>query len=466
MTDRNPPSKTGSTIVADMRQPLPDGLSPTSAALERLSAETREGLRALSRLDALERVARQTQDRLDALSRLETLEQLIVETHGRLDRLEAQVTQQADATRLQVKENTRLRSSVLQTLRQHDVRRELEAERALRASIERRRIEDLQRIRQLAEDRDALEIELQANAARHRREIGRLTSAGAERASNGEPATVSIASPPASPAPVSVAVPVKARLSKAERKALHAKAREAMRARDWIAARSLYERLVSDQSRRPGFWKQYAHAIKEGGDLALAQTAYFRALSLAPGDVDTAVHLAHVLKNRGDAEHAAFIFNGILANHPGFRPAREGLGDLGRDLPPAGPDAYPTNAPTGSRVRAWLTRRRIRAAGRAAKLGDWRKAEIRYSALLKQSPHDTRLLIQRGHALKEQGLIAKAEAAYREAVQIEPLNSDAHLHLGHILKLQGHTEAAMTSYRTALLCWPDNVDARHELQDT
>lgn len=237
-----------------------------------------------------------------------------------------------------------------------------------------------------------------------------------------------------------------------------------MRSREWAKAESLYARLVADQARRPALWKQYAHAAKEGGNLALAESAYFRSLSLAPGDADTALHLAHVLKNRGDREHAVFVFNGILATHPGHRAAREGLGDLGHALPPTGPDAYPAPA-APSRLQAWLKKQRIRSAGAAAGHKDWRRAATRYADILKEDPYNTRLLIQMGHALKESGRTAEAEAAYRKAIEIEPLNSDAHLHLGHVLKLGGHTEASMASYRTALRCWPENEDARHELQD-
>ena len=66
--------------------------------------------------------------------------------------------------------------------------------------------------------------------------------------------------------------------------------------KDWTKASSSYRRylyLVCDDA---AIWVQYVHSLKEDVFLADAGDAYRRALTLRPGDVETRVHLAHLLK--------------------------------------------------------------------------------------------------------------------------------------------------------------------------
>ena len=85
------------------------------------------------------------------------------------------------------------------------------------------------------------------------------------------------------------------------------------RARDagqWGLAAQLYRKVLDRNPRNPPIWVQYAHALKESGELkdpeklAQAEAAYRRALSLDPGIADTCLQLGHVLKLQGKMEDA------------------------------------------------------------------------------------------------------------------------------------------------------------------
>ncbi|WP_306002614.1 tetratricopeptide repeat protein [Brevundimonas sp. C43] len=345
------------------------------------------------------------------------------------------------------------------------VRDALQNEQRKTSAIQRRRLEDITRIQALSAERDALEIELQAAATRHRRA---LRSASPE--AKPEPPALGAQAPKfaetsgsESETSAPVAIPsVPASLT--DGAALLAEARRAKSARDWQGARDAYAAYLAVKPRKASAWKQYGHMLKENGQFEEAKVAYFRSLALSPSDVDTCLHLGHLLKNTGERDLAADIFRGALAMDPDFGAAKDGLGDLGFALPEPGP-VRPKSQKAGTKLQRWLYGRRLRSAQKAFSARHWRSAEGQYRGLLQDRPWDARLMIQIGHALKEQGKVDEAAHMYQRAIDQEPLNSDAYLHLGHAAKLAGNIEGAHVHYRRALRYWPENPDALFELRD-
>lgn len=237
-------------------------------------------------------------------------------------------------------------------------------------------------------------------------------------------------------------------------------AREAFKSGRWAEAVSLYRDYLSYHPRRSAPWKQFAHALKENGQYALAERAYFRSLALDPTDVDTALHLGHLLKNHGKIDLAAEVFVGALKTRPDHIELRHSLGDLGKALPELTPP--PLARPALKGLKAWIFKQRVARAQNAMKAQRWRDAAALYRKLADQR-QDARLIVQYGHALKEGGDISGAEQAYRRALDLMPLSSDAWLQLGHALKLRGDAAEARLSYDAAVRLGPDNADALREI---
>lgn len=354
----------------------------------------------------------------------------------------------------------------LEMTEQGRVRNALQDEQRKTRIAQKRRLEDIARIQALSAERDALEIELQAAAARHRRALrgapgGSKPSVAPVAAFVAGRVEVPAASEGTAPPPTVVA---SASTPRQDAAAFLTEAREAKSARDWPRARDAYAAYVAAKPRKASGWKQYGHMLKENGEFDAARAAYFRSLALSPSDVDTCLHLGHLLKNTGDRDLAAEILRAALAMDPSFGPARDGLGDLGFAIPEAGP-ARPKPGKSGSKLARWFYGKRLRSAQSAFAARKWAVAERRYRGLLQDLPWDVRLMIQIGHALKEQGKIDAAAQMYQRALDQEPLNSDAHLHLGHAAKLAGDVEGAHVHYRRALRYWPQNPDALFELRD-
>lgn len=339
-----------------------------------------------------------------------------------------------------------------------DLKAELETERERRKALEIMRIEHLNRIAQLVDERADLENELQANAARHRKQLVSAPSQ-ATRPEPSQPVATSAASPIAAGEDLPQFTR-QGRLDTAKARSMQIAAREAFKAARWSDAVALYRSYLSYHPRRPAPWKQFAHALKENGQVDLAERAYFRSLAIDPSDVDTALHLGHLLKNRGKSDLAAEVFMGGLKVRPDHIELRHSLGDLGRQLPEL--TTRPPTPPTPTGFQAWLLRQKIVQAQKSMKARRWHEAAERYRKLADQR-QDGRLIVQYGHALKESGDLAGAEQAYRRALDLIPLSSDAWLQLGHALKLKGDLAGALNAYNTAVRLGPDNADALREV---
>lgn len=396
---------------------------------------------------------------------------------ARLDRLEAAADESATVAR----DSRTMQDALVAVAALEEVRAQLqEADQEIEL-LRRSRVEDIARIRSLAADRDALESEMQANAARHRRELVKLNAAPALPApppAPPPPPVVQAVTPQSTISPVKVAsdVAFTRRVYKAEMPpftrngpldqnkaaALLEHARSVMRSRDWAAAATAYADYLSYQPLRARQWKQYGHALKEMGDLNGAERAYYRALTLEPSDCDTAIHLAHVLKDQGLLDAAGEVFAAVLQMAPGSLSAREGLAILGYPEPEGLAPPRPASR-RPSLLQRYLFKKDLAAAKQAARGRDWVKAAEIYGHLSARRPSEAGLVIRRGHALKELGKLEDAAAMYRKALLLEPLSSDAHLQLGHALKLLGDRDGARRSYISAVRFGPDNQDALDEL---
>ncbi|WP_424813095.1 glycosyltransferase [Roseococcus sp. YIM B11640] len=96
---------------------------------------------------------------------------------------------------------------------------------------------------------------------------------------------------------------------------------------------------------------------------------------------------------------------------------------------------------------------KARAARAAARAGDqarddrnWPAAVAAYRRFIEIRPQHAGVLVQLGHALKENGDLREAEAAYQRAAAISPRDHDIPLQLGHVLKLQGRLAEARAAY--------------------
>jgi GT2 family glycosyltransferase len=95
------------------------------------------------------------------------------------------------------------------------------------------------------------------------------------------------------------------------------------RARDagqWELAARLYRQALDQDPVNPPIWVQYAHALKESGELrdpdklAQAELAYRRAVALDPSAADSYLQLGHVLKlqSRMEEAEAAYLRAAVL----------------------------------------------------------------------------------------------------------------------------------------------------------
>jgi tetratricopeptide (TPR) repeat protein len=88
------------------------------------------------------------------------------------------------------------------------------------------------------------------------------------------------------------------------------------------------------------------------------------------------------------------------------------------------------------------------AARLAVRRRDWRVSERRHGRILLREPDRSRVLVQFGHALKEQGERDLAAAAYARAIRLDPADHDAANHLFHVLRALGRdAEAAALDAR-------------------
>jgi glycosyltransferase involved in cell wall biosynthesis len=101
--------------------------------------------------------------------------------------------------------------------------------------------------------------------------------------------------------------------------------------KDWVAASSLYQDVLSLSPQDAAIWVQYGHASKESGMASRAEAAYRQATFFAPGDSDIRLQLGHLLKVCGDTTGAIKAYREAFALAEGALVA-EGKSDAGTEL--------------------------------------------------------------------------------------------------------------------------------------
>jgi len=95
---------------------------------------------------------------------------------------------------------------------------------------------------------------------------------------------------------------------------------QADRARDnglWSKASELYARALKRNPDSAPIWVQYAHMLKEQGDLEAAERAYYNAVARDPNQADTHRHLGHLLMRRNKLNQAeAHYLRAVALNPP------------------------------------------------------------------------------------------------------------------------------------------------------
>lgn len=106
---------------------------------------------------------------------------------------------------------------------------------------------------------------------------------------------------------------------------------------------------------------------------------------------------------------------------------------------------------------------RHRDLGDAARgRGDWDAAARHYADHLQAHPDDFAIWVQKGHALKELGLLDQAELAYGAAGRLNDQDADLWLNRGHLAKLRNDHAAASEFYSRSYAI-DGNADAASEL---
>jgi tetratricopeptide (TPR) repeat protein len=188
----------------------------------------------------------------------------------------------------------------------------------------------------------------------------------------------------------------------------------------WADAARLYGKAVSLQPKVSWLRVQYGHALKEAGLLKEASQAYQNALRLDGADEETYYHLIALLQKLGlSVEVDRFSRQVVL------------LVQSGRSRATETPYILVNRAKAHSYDAASLSQ----------------KVTI-FADLAAGFPTEE-ILVEYGHVLKDNGMLAEAESQYRRVLAFSPRNADVFLHLGHALKLQGRVHDAIASYRVA-----------------
>jgi tetratricopeptide (TPR) repeat protein len=98
-----------------------------------------------------------------------------------------------------------------------------------------------------------------------------------------------------------------------------------------------------------------------------------------------------------------------------------------------------------------------------ANQGRFNEAIAQYSAALRIQPDFYRAHLNLGAALAAQGRMDAAMAQYSEALRIQPDSPEPHNNLGNALKRQGRIDAAMAEYAEALRIKPHYPEAHNNL---
>lgn len=253
---------------------------------------------------------------------------------------------------------------------------------------------------------------------------------------------------------------------------LRNKAREEARAGKWAEATRYYRKLCGGRHSNAKDLVQFGHALKEAGDHEEALSVYLRAADMHRTDVDAQRQAGLFLRRLERGNGAALYFARALAIDGNLDDVKNEISELGVMDTAALDAAMLRGALLGSElpsrtpglIARLLMSATLKHARVSAKNGDWSRAEQAYRKVLKRAPTQASLLIQFGHALREQNKLEGALIAYRHAILLAPRNPDQYIHMGHALKSLGRRDAALAAYLTSWRLRPGRPEVLMEIR--
>ena len=85
---------------------------------------------------------------------------------------------------------------------------------------------------------------------------------------------------------------------------------------NWRDAIDAYKNALAEDPEQPDIWVQYAHVLKEDGEIEDAVDAYRLAVKKMPEDAETHTHLAHALKRLKRTDEAIAVFKQAIDLNP------------------------------------------------------------------------------------------------------------------------------------------------------
>ncbi len=215
---------------------------------------------------------------------------------------------------------------------------------------------------------------------------------------------------------------------------------------DWPRAEAAYQAHLADTPDDAAIWVQYGHALKEQGKLGKAAAAYRTATVLRPNDADAELHRSNASLRAAQAgqdvdddppQGSAAVFGG-----PGGQPVALSEANL-------------SGKPAALR----------QAADQARNQGDYAYAAALFRKLLAADPSSASLWLQRGHMLKELGLLVKAKESYVRAGELAPQNPEIQVQKAILAKMMGEFEDAVSLFKgSSALGYQDADFIERELQ--
>jgi len=196
--------------------------------------------------------------------------------------------------------------------------------------------------------------------------------------------------------------------------ALHLLGVIAFQARQYLRAIDYIGKAIAANPGAPDFHVNLAHAQRDNGDAAGAESSYRRSLSLRPGSPDVLNHLGLLYLQQGRLVEAASEFERALAVAP-------------------------------NHLNAWMNLGNTRNAQ-----GDSTGAEQCFRKALALSPGFAEGYNNLGALLHARGDFAAARAAYETALRLKPGYADAQCNLGATLEAQGDDDGAIRNYNECI----------------
>ncbi len=181
-------------------------------------------------------------------------------------------------------------------------------------------------------------------------------------------------------------------------------------------------------------------ALKLGGRVAEAESAYRRAIELDPAHAEAHVSLGIVLKHRGDLEAAIESYRRALALRPGLAAARANLAYAQGALAEREAEAGAHEEPSAEVIEG---------AQRAADM----------------DPGNDTLQFNLGLLLRKAVRRRESVEAFNRALGLEPADARYCLHLGQALSASGHFDATAGLYRRWLEQYPADPAIMRHLAD-